>query len=304
MFRMLNNNLGRFAITFFLILLYKTVCPINSYSEDVQNKPFTEFNTEFKASIGDKVYILKMDDSEAKKVHGIINGIKKNRDNSIYMLIEFQEVPLLGTPVFYNDRVVGMVYRQSTTGDLFEAMPVKVILDFIKSVGFPLTEKVSKIEKGDRGAEDKNSEVRGYIEKREYDRALKVLQDALKEDPDNPGLHGWMGVVMMETGKPNLAVSEFKKALAIEPGNADFYNGLGYAMLSMGSLDDAIKSFQEAIRINPRHADAHYGIGTAYINTGQVKLATKEYVILKEIDEKMADSLFKLIIRSGSSETQ
>ncbi len=96
----------------------------------------------------------------------------------------------------------------------------------------------------------------------------------------------------------------FRKAIAIEPGSADFHNGLGYAMLAMESFDEAVISFKEAILLNPKHADAHYGLGTAYVNLGEIKLATKEYVKLKDMDSKMADRLFQLIMRRGSPETE
>jgi len=69
-------------------------------------------------------------------------------------------------------------------------------------------------------------------------------------------------------------------------------------------LNEAVASFKEAVRINPKHADAHYGLGTAYVNLGEIKLATKEYVILKDMDSKMADRLFQLIMRRGSPETE
>ncbi len=296
---------GKFAIICFMFFLSQVAWFKDSYPQDVINTKSPEFNTDYVASIADKIYTLKTEGTTIKKIQGVVSGIKKNRDNTVYMLVEFEEKPLPGTPVFFDNKVVGMVYRQSTAGDLFEAMPVKVILDFMKNLNLPALDVKSP--KGDSQVkffEDKISTVRGYIKAHDYDKAVEILRDALKKDMGNAELHGWMGIAMMEMGNAREAAIEFKKAIAIEPDSADFHNGLGYAMLATGSFDEAIISFKEAIRINPKHADAHYGIGTSYVNIGEIKLATKEYMILKDMNTKMADTLFDLIIKGGKPETE
>lgn len=299
------TKIGKFVITCLLLLLSQMTWLKSSFSQDISTTQPLEFNTDYVAPIGEKIYTLKTDGATIKKVQGVISGIKKNRDNTIYMLVEFQERPLPGAPVFFDSKVIGMVYRQSTAGDLFEAMPVKVILDFMENLNLPvLNVKTSKGDNQGEPSEDKISTVKGYIEARDYDKAVKILQDALEKDADNAELRGWLGIAMIEMGNATQAAIEFKKAIAIEPNNADFHNGLGYAMLAAGSLDKAITSFKEAIRINPRHADAHYGIGRAYINLGEIKLATKEYMTLKDIDNKAADRLFQLIMRKDNHETE
>lgn len=299
------TKIGKFVITCLLLLLSQMTWLKSSFSQDISTTQPLEFNTDYVAPIGEKIYTIKTDGATIKKVQGVISGIKKNRDNTIYMLVEFQERPLPRAPVFFNSKVIGMVYRQSTAGDLFEAMPVKVILDFMENLNLPvLNVKTSKGDNQGEHPEDKISKVKGYIEARDYDKAVKILQDALEKDADNAELHGWLGIAMMEMGNATQAAIEFKKAIAIEPNNADFHNGLGYAKLAAGSLDEAITSFKEAIRINPRHADAHYGIGRAYINLGEIKLATKEYMTLKDIDNKAADRLFQLIMRKDNHETE
>lgn len=299
-------KLVRFSAIFLLFFISQMLWNENSCFSDVLDTQSPVFNSDYAASIGEKVYTFKTDDEAVKKIDGVINGIKKNRDDTTYMLVEFQEGPVPGAPVFFDSKVIGMVYRQSQTGNLFEVMPVKVILDFAKNLQSPRPdEKSIKSDNQEKTSSGDNiSAVRGYIEARDYDKALKILRDALKKEPDNAELHGWMGVAMFEMSNAGQAALEFRKAIAIEPGNADFHNGLGYAMLAMESVDEAAASFKEAVRINPKHADAHYGLGTAYVNLGEIKLATKEYVILKDMDSKMADRLFQLIMRRGSPEAE
>lgn len=299
-------KLVKLSVIFFLFLLSQMVWLKNSCFPDILDTQSPVFNSDYAASIGEKVYTFKPDGEAVKKVDGVINGIKKNRDDTTYMLVKFQEGPVPGAPVFFDSKVVGMVYRQSQAGNLFEVMPVKVILDFAKNLQRtrPDGKSIKSDNQGKTSSGDNISAVRGYIEARGYDKAVKILRDALKKEPANAELHGWLGIAMLEMGNAGQAAPEFRKAIAIEPGSADFHNGLGYAMLAMESLDEAVISFKEAILLNPKHADAHYGLGTAYVNLGEIKLATKEYVILKDMDNKMADRLFQLIMRRGSPETE
>ncbi|MBI5204171.1 MAG: tetratricopeptide repeat protein [Nitrospirae bacterium] len=299
-------KLVKFSAIFFIFFISQMLWHESSCFPDVLDTQSPVFNSDYAASIGEKVYTFRTDGETVKKVDGVISGIKKNRDDTTYMLIEFEEAPVPGAPLFFDSKVIGMVYRQAQTGSLFEVMPLKVILDFTKNLQSARPgEKSAGSENQEKTSSGDNiSAVRGYIEARDYDKALKILQDALKKEPDSPELHGWMGIAMLEMGNARQAAQEFRKAIAIEPGSADFHNGLGYAMLAMESLNDAVASFKEAVRINPKHADAHYGLGTAYVNLGEIKLATKEYVILKDMDSKMADRLFQLIMRRGSPETE
>lgn len=299
-------KLVRFSIIFSLFLIGQAAWNQDSCFSEVLDTQSPVFNSDYAASVGEKVYTFKTDGGTVKKVEGVISGIKKNRDDTTYMLIEFQEGPVPGAPLFFDNKVIGMVYRQSQTGNLFEVMPVKVILDFAKNLQItrPGEKSIKSDNKEKTSSGDDISAVRGYIEAHDYDKALKILRDALKKEPDSPELHGWMGIAMLEMGNAGQAALEFRKAIAIEPGSADVHNGLGYAMLAMGSLDEAVASFKEAVRINPKHADAHYGLGTAYVNLGDIKLATKEYVTLKDMDSNMADRLFELIMRRASPETE
>ena len=293
-------KLVKFSSIFFIFFISQMLWNENSCFSDVLDTQSPLFNSDYAASVGEKVYTFRTDGETVKKVDGVISGIKKNRDDTTYMLIEFQEAPVPGAPLFFDSKIIGIVYRQSQTGNLFEVMPVKVILDFTKNI--QSARPAEKRIKSDN--QDNISSVRGYIEARDYDKALKILRDALKKEPDNAELHGWMGIAMVEMGNAGQAALEFRKAIAIEPGSADFHNGLGYAMLAMESVDEAVVSFKEAVRINPKHADAHYGLGNAYVNLGEIKLATKEYVKLKDMDTKMADRLFQLIMRRGNPETE
>ncbi len=293
-------KLVKFSAIFFIFFISQMLWNESSCFSDVLDTQSPLFNSDYAASVGEKVYTFKADGETVKKIDGVISGIKKNRDDTTYMLIEFQEVPVPGAPLFFDSKIIGMVYRQSQTGNLFEVMPVKVILDFTKNIQSARPDE--KRIKSDN--QDNISSARGYIEARDYDTALKILRDALKKEPDSPELHGWVGIAMLEMGNAKQAALEFRKAIAVEPGSADFHNGLGYAMLAMESLNEAVASFKEAVRINPKYADAHYGLGTAYINLGEIKLATKEYVILKDMDSKMADRLFQLIMRRGNPETE
>ncbi|MEK7196777.1 MAG: hypothetical protein AAB151_03825, partial [Nitrospirota bacterium] len=80
-------KLVRFSVIFLLFFLSQMVWLKNSCFPDVLDTQSPVFNSDYAASIGEKVYTFKTDGETVKKIDGVINGIKKNRDDTTYMLI-------------------------------------------------------------------------------------------------------------------------------------------------------------------------------------------------------------------------
>lgn len=82
-----------------------------------------------------------------------------------------------------------------------------------------------------------------YIEDKQYDPAIKVLEGALKNNPFD----------------------------------SDLQYLTGQAFLGKGDYDKAIVSFEEAIKYVPNFAEAHYGLGQAYERKGEKERAIAAY---------------------------
>ena len=62
-------------------------------------------------------------------------------------------------------------------------------------------------------------------------QSLKLINELISEEPDNPYFHELKGQIFMETGKIKPARAEYQKALALLPNSALFQINLAHAVL-------------------------------------------------------------------------
>jgi len=102
--------------------------------------------------------------------------------------------------------------------------------------------------------------------------------------------HNDHALELMEQGKPEEAIIEFKKAIRLRPDSAVAHSNLGWAYYYQGELDEAIAEYQEAIRIDPSLAYAYDGLGWAYYFWGEPDMA---FQVLREairLDPSLAEA--------------
>lgn len=85
-------------------------------------------------------------------------------------------------------------------------------------------------------------------------------------------MHYDYGSALLEAGRPQQAVAEFRAALQTMPNSVEAHNNLGIALGSQGKLDDAIEQFQLALGLKPDFADAQRNLAMAL----QVKRAVQK----------------------------
>jgi cytochrome c-type biogenesis protein CcmH/NrfG len=90
---------------------------------------------------------------------------------------------------------------------------------------------------------------------------LKLLRDAVKNDPGN--LNGWisLGNLLMDSSRFNEAVDAYQRALTIDPKNVDVRVDMGTCYRNSGKPEIAIKEFRKALEINPGHPYGHMNLG-------------------------------------------
>lgn len=71
-----------------------------------------------------------------------------------------------------------------------------------------------------------NFEVNYYLERKENDKLLTSLKDAIAINPNLPVLHFAMGATYAELGNNEEAKAAYLKAIEIDPNNFDAYNNL------------------------------------------------------------------------------
>lgn len=80
----------------------------------------------------------------------------------------------------------------------------------------------------------------------------------------NPGIaDGWiaLGNALMDSTQFIEAAEAYNKALAIDPKNVDVRVDMGTCNRNSGKPDVAVAEFRKAIKLNPNHLNAHRNLG-------------------------------------------
>jgi tetratricopeptide (TPR) repeat protein len=103
-----------------------------------------------------------------------------------------------------------------------------------------------------------------------YQDAVKRYQEALKKQPDFPGLHFELGQVYYKMDKPTDAEPELRLALKEDPDNPPANYMLGQILLHDAKAEEALPFLQVAVNGDPTFMKAHLELGKCYLQLGKV----------------------------------
>jgi tetratricopeptide (TPR) repeat protein len=93
--------------------------------------------------------------------------------------------------------------------------------------------------------------VQLYVAQRQFDKALKLLEDELKKAPDSRPLHLLMAATAVQAGKLDLASSQYEWLRSDDPKSGLAYASLGDIYGLKGDLKSALESYQKARELAP-----------------------------------------------------
>lgn len=106
----------------------------------------------------------------------------------------------------------------------------------------------------------------GYfkLESGNLEEALKALDQAILQSPEEPLAFVYRGQVKERLGDISGAIRDCNKAIQIDPENVIAYNNRGIIHTSIKNYEEALNDFNKAISLDPKCEEA-------YINRGVVK---------------------------------
>jgi len=138
-----------------------------------------------------------------------------------------------------------------------------------------------------------------------WTRALAVTQD-------NDVAHTNLGMLLMERGQLDDALSHFQTALDIRSKTAHshydlslalIHGDVGNALARKGEIDAAMIHLRKAVAFQPDYADAHYNLGTALFQKGQFDEAIVEWqttLSIRPNDSGTHTSLGNALVQKGA----
>lgn len=95
-----------------------------------------------------------------------------------------------------------------------------------------------------------------FLDKGQLDEAISKLQAAIALRPDNGPAHDNLAKALLQKGQLAEAMVHYRKFLEIEPENVEARNTLGTALIQKGRVSEAIAQWQEALAIQPNNGNA------------------------------------------------
>ncbi|HED14290.1 MAG TPA: tetratricopeptide repeat protein [Gammaproteobacteria bacterium] len=108
-------------------------------------------------------------------------------------------------------------------------------------------------------------------------RAVHLMEKHSGQNPNYCNAANNLGNALKYQGKPDLALSSYKKALKVEPLNVVTINSTGNALKDLGRFAEAETYFRQAVRLKPDYADAYANLGNSLREQGHLPEAVIAY---------------------------
>jgi protein O-mannosyl-transferase len=95
-----------------------------------------------------------------------------------------------------------------------------------------------------------------FLQQGQLDDAISRLQAAIDLRPENGPAHNNLAKALLQKGRLAEAMVHYRKFLEIEPENVEARNILGTALIQQGRIREAIEQWQDALAIEPENGNA------------------------------------------------
>ncbi|MEM9682977.1 MAG: tetratricopeptide repeat protein [Pseudomonadota bacterium] len=120
--------------------------------------------------------------------------------------------------------------------------------------------------------------------------AVTPLAYAVKTVRDDPGLFNLLGTAQHRSGDFEAAIASFRKALSMDRDSVDLHYNYGNVLRDAGRNSEAAQHLQEAIRLEPGFADAHYNLALVEAREGRFDAAIEGYRKALELSPDQPDA--------------
>ncbi len=143
-----------------------------------------------------------------------------------------------------------------------------------------------------------------YHDMGKIDRAIPVIQEAIKHAPQNSDYYLYLGSFYEELERYDEAISTFQKGLQVDDQNARMHFRLGVIYDKMGRKNESIDTMKMVIKLSPDDAEALNYLGYTYadlgINLDEAETLIQTALKYKPNDGYITDSLAWVYFKRGN----
>jgi tetratricopeptide (TPR) repeat protein len=120
--------------------------------------------------------------------------------------------------------------------------------------------------------------------------AEALYRHCLHHDPAHAQAHHLLGVLALQTARPDLAVAELRHAAALAPTEADTHVNLGLALHRLARPAEAEASLRTALRLRPGHLAASQNLGSVLLAQGRPAAAAECFHAVRDARPDAAEA--------------
>lgn len=122
-------------------------------------------------------------------------------------------------------------------------------------------------------------QLTGIVARREknYPRAIACFQSILPIRPDDPSVHGQLGIALFEHGDTATAITHLRRATELAPDSAMAWCNLGEALKADARTMEALSALQHALRLDAAYTPARLSLARLQASRGQIEEAVREF---------------------------
>ncbi len=99
-----------------------------------------------------------------------------------------------------------------------------------------------------------------YLNSGKPEEAVKYLETAVKTKPNSLMVHNNLGAIYSQLKKPKKAIPHYKKLVELQKDNHQGYYNLAMSQYSAGQLKEAETNIRKALELNPSYLNAQRGL--------------------------------------------
>lgn len=111
-----------------------------------------------------------------------------------------------------------------------------------------------------------------FLDKGQLDDAISKLQAAIDLRPENAPAHDNLAKALLKKGQVAEAMVHYRKFLELEPANVEARNTLGTALIQQGHVREAIDQWQEALATQPENGNAASNLAWVFATSPEASI--------------------------------
>jgi len=115
------------------------------------------------------------------------------------------------------------------------------------------------------------------IQSNRPERAVELLGKALVVDPSDPAIHIGYGAAQYALKRYEVAIASYDDSIALKPDSTDAHFNRGNALRALNQHAAAVLSYDKALALSPRNPLAHGYRGIALFELGQFEAAVASF---------------------------